>query len=260
MQYENLLVAFDGGILTLTINRPASLNALNMAVMGEIGHVFSELVPNRTDLIGVIITGAGEKAFAAGADIKELLALDGAGASALAARGHDIFFSVERCKIPVIAALNGFTLGAGCELAMACHIRIAGEKAKFGQPEVNLGLVPGYAATQRLTQLVGKGKALELMMTADIIGATEAKTLGLVNHVVPAGEEVAFATAMLQKIGTKAPFAVSRVIALVNAYYDKTEDGFAAEVRDFGACAATADFREGAGAFVEKRKAVFTGK
>jgi enoyl-CoA hydratase len=260
MQYDNLLVGLENGILTVTINRPANLNALNAGVLNDLEQVFGDLIPNSSDLVGVVLTGAGEKSFVAGADIKEFLALDANGAKALAERGQNIFFSIERCKVPVIAAVNGFALGGGCELAMACHIRIAGEKAKFGQPEVNLGLIPGYGGTQRLTQLVGKGKALELMMTADIIGAEEAKTLGLANHVVPAGEELAFAYAMLQKIATKAPVAVSRVISSVNAFFDEKQDGYAAEINDFTVCAATTDFREGATAFVEKRKAAFTGK
>ena len=257
--YNNILTQIENGILTVTINRAAALNALNVGVFTDIDHVFSELIPNTAGLTGVIITGAGEKAFAAGADIKEFLALDAAGAQAMAARGQGIFFKIERCRLPVIAAVNGFALGGGCELAMACHIRIAGEKAKFGQPEVNLGLTPGYGGTQRLVQLVGKGKALELLLTADIIGAADALALGLVNHVVPVGEEVAFATTMLQKMATKAPVALAETIAAVNAHFDETQDGFAAEVHAFGRCAATADYVEGATAFIEKRKAVFVG-
>jgi enoyl-CoA hydratase len=258
--YENLIVGNDNGILTVIINRPQALNALNQGVMRDLSDVFMNLVPNSTDIKGIIVTGAGEKAFVAGADIKEFLALDGEGARDLAQRGHDIFFAIERCKVPVVAAVNGFALGGGCELAMACHIRVAGEKAKFGQPEVNLGLIPGYGGTQRLTQLVGKGKALELMMTADIIGAEEAKILGLVNHVVAAGEEVVFAKTILEKIATKAPIAVSLVINSVNAVFDESQNGFATEVNDFMKCCTTADFREGATAFVEKRKADFQGK
>jgi enoyl-CoA hydratase len=259
MQFDNLLVALDSDILLVTINRPQALNALNQGVMTDLWRVFNDILPTLTTVKGIIITGAGEKAFVAGADIKEFLALDSAGARALAQRGHDLFFAIERCRVPVIAAVNGFALGGGCELAMACHIRIAGEKAKFGQPEVNLGLIPGYGGTQRLTQLVGKGKALELMLTADIIDATEAHRLGLANQVVPIGEEVVAAKAMLAKIAAKAPLAVAKVITCVNAFFDESQNGFAAEVNEFVACCDTTDFKEGATAFVEKRKAVFTG-
>jgi enoyl-CoA hydratase len=167
---------------------------------------------------------------------------------------------IERCKVPVIAAVNGFALGGGCELAMACHIRIAGEKARFGQPEVNLGIIPGYGGTQRLSQIVGKGKSLELNMTADIIDAQEAYRIGLANQVVPAGEEVIAAVKMLEKIGSKGPVAISKVIEAVNAYYAPGVDGFAAEIAAFGETTNTEDFREGATAFIEKRGAEFKGR
>ncbi len=260
MEYQNIITNFENGVLTLTINRPQALNALNNGVMSELQHIFTEYIPSLSGLTGVILTGAGEKSFVAGADIKEFLAIEGDGANAMAQRGHDVFFAIERCKVPVIAAVNGFALGGGCELAMACHIRIAGATAKFGQPEVNLGIIPGYGGTQRLTQLVGKGKAIELMITADIIGAEEAHRLGLVNAVVEKGEEVAAAKAMLAKVATKAPIAVSRVLNCVNAYYNTCENGFSTEVNEFADCCKTADFREGATAFIEKRKADFQGK
>lgn len=259
MTFENLLLDLDNGILTLTINRPQALNALNHGVMNDLYAVFTGYIPSLNGLRGVILTGAGEKSFVAGADIKEFLAIEGAGAAAMAARGHAVFFAIERCGVPVIAAVNGFALGGGCELAMACHIRIAGATAKFGQPEVNLGIIPGYGGTQRLTQLVGKGKAIELMLTADVIGAEEAHRLGLANAVVEKGNEVAAAKAMLEKIATKAPVAVSRVLTCVNAYYHEGENGYDTEVREFAACCQTTDFREGATAFIEKRKANFSG-
>ncbi len=260
MDYQSLIVTYEDGIATITINRERALNALNKVVFSELRHFFSVEGPAQENLSGVIITGAGEKAFAAGADIKEFAGLNAEKAMALSQYGHEVFFMIEQFPKPVIAAVNGFSLGGGCELAMACHMRIAGAKARFGQPEVNLGLTPGYAGTQRLIQLIGKSKAMELLLTADMIKADEALSLGLVNHVVEQGEEVAKAKEILMKIGTKAPLAVAKVIECVNAYFDKTADGFEHEVKSFGLLAETEDFVEGAKAFVEKRKAVFKGK
>jgi enoyl-CoA hydratase len=260
MAYENLLIAVENGIATVTISREKALNALNTQTMLELQHFFGEAAPAMTDLKGVVITGAGEKAFVAGADITEFSGLSASEGQAMAQRGQDIFFLIERFARPVIAAVNGFALGGGCELAMACHMRIAGEKARFGQPEVNLGLIPGYGGTQRLIQYIGKSKATELLMTADMILAEEALRLGLVNYVVPAGEEVLKAKELIEKIATKAPLAISKIIETVNAFYEDGEDGFGTEVTAFGACCGTADFIEGASAFVEKRKANFTGK
>lgn len=261
MDYQSLLVSYEEeGIATIQINREKALNALNQTVFSELRHFFSEEGPANEDLKGVIITGAGGKAFAAGADIKEFDGLDVKKARDLSQNGHEVFALIERFPKPVIAAVNGFALGGGCELAMACHLRVAGEKAKFGQPEVNLGIIPGYGGTQRLVQLVGKGKALELLLTADMIGAEEAHRLGLANHLVPAGEEVTKAREILLKIATKAPIAVAKTIACVNAHFDKLVDGFNYEVQSFGYCASTEDFKEGAAAFVEKRKPSFKGK
>lgn len=259
MEYKTLLTTLENGILTVTVNRPKALNALNHDVFSDLDSVFSNYAPSIENLIGVIITGSGEKAFVAGADIKEFTNIDAAGAANLAKRGQAIFNKIENFNRPVIAAVNGFALGGGCELSMACHLRIAGEKARFGQPEVNLGLTPGYAGTQRLVRYIGKAKALELLLTADMIKADEALRLGLVNYVVPVGEEVAKATELLVKIGKKAPFAVSKVIECVNAYYTD-ENGQDKEAEAFGECAGTADFVEGVSAFIEKRKANFTGK
>jgi enoyl-CoA hydratase len=260
MNYEILLINTSNGIATITINRERALNALNAQTFTELQQFFQTDAYAIEGLKGVIITGAGEKAFVAGADITEFQEINAVQGQILAKRGQDIFFLIERFPKPVIAAVNGFALGGGCELAMACHLRIAGEKAKFGQPEVNLGLIPGYGGTQRLVQYIGKSKAMELLLTADMINATEALQLGLVNYVVAQGEEVAKATEIIEKIATKAPLAVAKIIETVAAYFEDGQDGFAAEVNLFGECCNTDDFREGSAAFVEKRKAVFTGK
>ncbi|HFA48867.1 MAG TPA: enoyl-CoA hydratase [Bacteroidetes bacterium] len=260
MKYENLLITQENNILIVTLNREKALNALNQKTMGELKHFFEEDAPKRENFKGIVITGAGTKAFAAGADITEFAEMDVAAGSAMAKRGHDIFFSIERFHKPVIAAVNGFALGAGCELAMACHLRIAGEKAKFGQPEVNLGLLPGYGGSQRLIQYIGKGKALEMLLTADMIGADEAHRLGLANHVVPAGEEVAKAKEIIEKIAGKGPLAIQKTIEAVNAYFQYDVDGFAKEVEAFGFTMGSEDAKEGAAAFVERRKAEFKGK
>lgn len=257
MTYETLDIQTEDGVILLTINREKALNALNQRTMLELGHFFGSDLPARSGVKGVVLTGAGQKAFVAGADIKEFLGLDARKGAEMAQRGQDVFFLIERSAVPVIAAVNGFALGGGCELAMACHLRIAGEHARFGQPEVNLGIIPGYGGTQRLIQYIGKGKAMELILTADMLNAEEAQRLGLVNHVVPAGEEVAKATAIIQKIATKGPVAVAKAISAVNAYFQHDEDGFAREVTAFGETTGTDDFKEGAAAFVEKRPAVF---
>jgi enoyl-CoA hydratase len=260
MNYENLSITLNKGIAVVTITREKALNALNTRTMQELQYFFGEAALKIEGLKGVVLTGAGEKAFVAGADITEFKDLDATQGKAFAQRGQDIFFLIEHFHRPVVAAVNGFALGGGCELAMACHLRIAGEKARFGQPEVNLGLIPGYGGTQRMIQYIGKGKAMELLMTADMIGAAEALQLGLVNSVAPAGEEVAKAIELLEKIATKAPVAVSKIIECVNAFFEPSTDGFAKEIAAFGDCCETADFREGAAAFVEKRKADFKGR
>jgi enoyl-CoA hydratase len=258
--YQTLLTDLQDGTLVITINRPDKLNALNKDVIEELGKVMDE-VYNNADIKSVILTGAGEKAFVAGADISEFTSLDENGGAELARRGQqDVFDKIENSPKPVIAAVNGFALGGGCELAMSCHFRLASENAKFGQPEVNLGLIPGYGGTQRLTQLIGKGKSMELMMTADMIGADEAKALGLVNYVLPQAELVAKAKEITQKIHTKAPVAIAKVIACVNEAAKGDPNGFSNEIKRFGECFATEDMREGTTAFMEKRKAIFKGK
>ena len=258
MQYENLLVENNDGIVVLTINRPKALNALNRQTLSELRQFFGEDAFKIDGLKGIILTGSGEKSFVAGADISEFSGLDAQGGLEMSQNGHDIFFMIERFPKPVIAAINGFALGGGCELAMACHLRVASEKSKFGQPEVNLGIIPGYGGTQRLIQYLGKTKALELLMTADMIGAEEAYRLGLLNYVVPVGEELTKATELLNKIAAKAPIAIQKVIDCVNAYF--STEGFEREVIEFANTVNTEDFKEGATAFLEKRVANFQGK
>ncbi|OQX66385.1 MAG: enoyl-CoA hydratase [Sorangiineae bacterium NIC37A_2] len=258
--YQTLLTELSEGIFVITINRPDKLNALNKDVIEDLSKAIDEVYKN-DEIKTVILTGAGEKAFVAGADISEFTSLDVNGGEALAKKGQEnVFDKIENCPKPVIAAVNGFALGGGCELAMSCHFRVASENAKFGQPEVNLGLIPGYGGTQRLTQLIGKGKAMELMMTADMVGAEEAKSLGLVNHVFPIADLLAETKKIAQKIQTKAPIAIAKVIACVNEAAKGDKDGFAKEIKRFGECFSTADMREGTTAFLEKRKASFAGK
>jgi enoyl-CoA hydratase len=258
MNFENLLLTNDDGVLTLAINRPDKLNALNLKTMQEIDVAFQQVYQDNS-IRAVVVTGTGEKAFVAGADIAEIGSLDVGTGVAFAKKGQAIFARIEHCPKPVVAAINGFALGGGCELAMACHLRVATENAKFGQPEVNLGIIPGYGGTQRLTQLVGRGKALELMMTGDMIGATEAHRLGLVNYVVTKSELMPRCHEILQKILAKAPVAIAQVIRSVNALYDSAH-GYHTEAEGFAICCHTEDFREGTAAFLAKRPAQFRGK
>lgn len=258
--YKNLLTEIRNGILYITINREDKLNALNIELLQELKAVLA-IVYSDSNIKGCILTGKGVKAFAAGADIAEFAKFSESEGKALSASGHAIFNSIEQCPKPFIALVNGFCLGGGCELAMACHMRIATENAKFGQPEVNLGIIPGYGATQRLVQLVGKAKALELLLTADLIGANEAKDLGLANHVLPnVDEALVKCEEIINKIASKGPIAVAKIIECVDAHFSKTVDGFEKEIQLFGWCMTTQDFKEGTTAFVEKRKAIFTGK
>lgn len=257
--YNNLLTEINEGVLLVTINRPESLNALNIETMDELKSVIIDAYDAK-EIKGIIITGAGEKAFVAGADITEIAELDELNARNFAENGQEVFALFENCPKPVIAAVNGFALGGGCELAMACHIRIATENAKFGQPEVNLGIIPGYGGTQRLTQLVGKGKAFELMMTGDMISAEEARSLGLVNHVVKTNSElIELSNKIISKIASKAPLAVGLVVDCINAVYSD-EDGYQTEANAFSHCTKTEDFSEGTNAFLEKRKPDFKGE
>jgi enoyl-CoA hydratase len=258
--YQTLLTELQEGTLFITINRPEKMNALNKEVIEELGKAMDAAIADKA-VSTIILTGAGEKAFVAGADISEFTALEAAGGAALAQRGQNLVFDkIENSPKPVIAAVNGFSLGGGCELAMACHFRVASENAKFGQPEVNLGLIPGYGGTQRLTQLIGKGKTMELMMTGDMIGAAEAKERGLVNHVFPIADLLVEAKKIAQKIQTKAPLAIAAVIACVNEAAMSESNGFNNEIDRFGKLFATLDMKEGVNAFLEKRKAIFKGE
>lgn len=257
--YQTLLTNLDNGIFTITINRPEKLNALNKTVMEELSAAVDELNSNAA-IKSAIITGAGPKSFVAGADITEFIGLTAEQGRALAKKGQDIFFKIENSAKPVVACVNGFALGGGCELATACHFRIASENAKFGQPEVNLGLLPAYGGTQRLTQLIGKGRAIEIMITGNMIDANTALQYGLVNYVVPQEELLNKAKSILEIVNSKAPIAVAKCIAAANAVFDETKNGYEFEVNAFGDCFATADKVEGTTAFLEKRKPVFTGK
>jgi enoyl-CoA hydratase len=259
MVFQTLLSVFENGILTLVISRPDKLNALNKEVFDDLNKALDEI--EKTDAVkSVIITGAGSKAFVAGADITEFGGLDKEQAMALAKRGQDTFARIENSSKPIVAAINGFALGGGCELAMSCHFRVAAENAKFGQPEVNLGLIPGYGGTQRLVQLIGKGKAMELLMSAHLIDAAEAKELGLVNYVTTPETLLEHTKKILDIINSKAPLAVAGCIKAANAVYDESKDGYAVEIEEFGNAFATEDMKEGVAAFLEKRKASFTGK
>jgi len=259
MEFQNLKTTLEDGIFTITINRPKKYNALNIQTMQEIGQAFEEVYSNDA-IKAVIVTGEGEKAFVAGADISEIANLDAVQGRKFAERGQETFAKIEHCNKPVVAAVQGFALGGGCELAMACHMRVAvAGSAKFGQPEVKLGIIPGYGGTQRLTALVGKGKAIELMTTADMIGADEAKAIGLVNHVVSSEELIPTCKKILGKIMKQAPLAIGMVIDSVNAFYEQ-QDGYQTEANLFGNCCKTEDFKEGTQAFIAKRDPEFSGK
>lgn len=257
--YSSLLVLTENGTCIITINRPDKLNALDKTVIEELGAAIDELIKDRT-IRSAIITGSGPKAFVAGADINEFATLNAHGGKELAQRGQDLVFSkIENCPKPIIAAVNGFALGGGCELAMSCHFRLASENAKFGQPEVNLGLIPGYGGTQRLVQLIGKGRAMELLLTGNMIDANTALQYGLVNHVLPQDQLLDKAKSIADIINTKAPLALASCIKAANAVFDETKNGYAVEINSFGELFDTADAKEGAAAFMEKRKANFTG-
>ena len=257
--YTTLLTSLDHNIFTITINRPDKLNALNKTVFDELNEALDEVYQN-PEIKSVIITGAGSKAFVAGADISEFHGLTKEAAMALAKRGQDTFLRIEQSPKPIVAAVNGFALGGGCELAMSCHFRIAGEQARFGQPEVNLGLIPGYGGTQRLVQLIGKGKAMELLLSAHLIDAGEANQLGLVNYVTTADALLDHTKQILSIINSKAPLAIAACIKAANAVYDESINGYDLEIEEFGKAFATADMKEGTNAFLEKRKANFKGR
>ncbi len=257
--YENILTETKNEICVITVNRPDKLNALNKNTIAEIGKAV-KVAEQDASVKGIIITGSGAKAFVAGADISEFADFNLEEAKVLSSHGHDVFNSIEACSKPVIAAVNGFALGGGCELAMSCHMRVASDNARFGQPEVKLGLIPGYAGTQRLPQLIGKAKAIEFLLTADMMNAEEAYSLGLVNYVTTPDALMPKCFEILEKIKQQAPIAIAKIIQCVNAHYDKNTDGYKEEIKSFGDCFVTEDFKEGAEAFLGKRKAVFKGK
>jgi enoyl-CoA hydratase len=256
---KNLLTNIENGIMTITINRPDKMNALNAETINELDAAFESAFKAKT-VFGIILTGAGTKAFAAGADISEFVGKTPEEGMELSARGHEVFNTIESFPLPVIAAVNGFALGGGCELAMACHLRVASDNAKFGQPEVKLGLIPGYGGTQRLIQLIGKGRALEYLMTADMMNAEQAEKWGLVNHVTTPENLIPKCVEILNKIHANAPLAIEAIINTTECYFTEGVNGFESEIEEFGNCFETEDFKEGTSAFLEKRKANFTGK
>lgn len=259
MSYNNLLVSSDSGIAVVTINRPKKLNALNKETLHELHKAFATLQDN-DEVKVIILTGSGEKAFVAGADIAEFANFSEEQGGELAAKGQETVFDfIENLSKPVIAAINGFALGGGLELAMACSFRVGSHNARMGLPEVSLGVIPGYGGTQRLPQLVGKGRAFEMIMTASMIDVDKALSYGLVNHVVSQEELLDFCKTLANKISKNSPVAISYAIKAVNAGF-KNSNGYATEIEGFGSCFGTDDFKEGTSAFLEKRKADFPGR
>jgi len=259
-EFNNIDLVNKNGILIITINRVDKLNSLNVATVEEL-RIAVQTVYDDKEIKGVIITGKGDKAFVAGADIAEIAELNEVNGRKFSENGQEVLALIENCHKPIIAAVNGYALGGGCELAMACHLRVAVETAKFGQPEVSLGIIPGYGGTQRLTQLIGKGKATELLMTGDMISAQKAKKWGLVNHVVNTREELMWkCEEILEKITSKAPLAVGMIVTCLNAFYTHDENGFQTEANSFASCCKSEDFKEGTEAFLEKRKPIFSGE
>lgn len=257
MNFENIIISSQNQIGQITINRPSKLNALNQVTIQELHTAFKTFDEDSTIRV-IIITGEGEKAFVAGADISEFANFSIEQGTELAALGQkNLFDFIENLSKPVIACVNGFALGGGLELAMACHFRIASENAKMGLPEVSLGVIPGYGGTQRLPQLVGKGRAMEMIMTATMIDAATALSYGLVNHVVPQAELIEFANNIASKIIKNSPQAIATAIESINANFIDGTNGYEVEIANFGKCFGTNDFKEGTKAFLEKRKAAF---
>jgi len=259
MAYQNVISEIKENILYVTINREKALNALNKDTLDELAEVI-KFAGETDEVKGVILTGSGEKAFVAGADIKEFSDYSSKQGEELARTGQqNVFNAIENSSKPFIAAINGFALGGGLELAMACHMRVAADTAKLGLPEVTLGLIPGYGGSQRLTQLVGKGKAIELITTANLINAVDAEKIGLVNYAVPLSDLISKSTEILNLIKQRAPLAIAAAIKSVNASLTGSI-GYNVEIEEFGKCFETSDFKEGVSAFLEKRKANFLGK
>jgi enoyl-CoA hydratase len=260
MSYQNIISESKDQILYITINRESKLNALNKDTLSELSQAITDAQTD-DNIRGILLTGSGSKAFVAGADIAEFAHFNGNQGEQLARLGQEtVFNAIEQSTKPVVAAINGFALGGGLELAMACHMRIASDNAKLGLPEVSLGLIPGYGGTQRLTQLLGKGKAFELITTAEMISATQAESIGLVNLVVAPEFLIIKAEELLNKIKSRAPLAVAAAIKAINASADPAIDGFEIEMQEFGKCFNTQDFKEGTSAFLEKRMPLFIGK
>ncbi len=260
MPYNNLVITTNARVMTITINRPAQLNSLNSETIDELNKALS-LADVNPNVRVIILTGAGEKAFVAGADIKEFAHFSIEEGRILSGRGHKLLFDfVENMSKPVIAAVNGFALGGGLELAMCCHIRVASENAKFGLPEVSLGVIPGYGGTQRLAQLVGKGKAMEMIATASVINAEEAYRWRLINHVVVATELLNKCNEIANQIINNSPSAIASALRSINDGFRSGVNGYATEIREFGKCFNTEDFKEGTSAFIEKRKPEFQSK
>lgn len=259
MKFNNILFQANNGITTITINRENKLNALNKETIEELHDAFYEADKDKSTKV-IILTGSGDKAFVAGADISEFADFDIEEATVLAAKGQEMLFNfIENLSTPVIAAVNGFALGGGLELAMACHFRVASDNAKLGLPEVSLGVIPGYGGTQRLPQLVGKGRAMEMIMTAGMINANQALTYGLVNHITALEELIQLCEKIASKISRNSSVAISSVIKAVNANFKDGINGYGVEINEFGKCFGTDDFKEGTTAFLQKRKADFTG-
>ena len=257
---ENILIEKQDAIAIVTINRPTKLNALNKATIQELHDGFKSLNQDKS-IKAIIVTGSGEKAFVAGADISEFANFSVEEGGKLAAEGQALLFDfVQNLSTPVIAAVNGFALGGGLELAMSCHFRVASDNAKMGLPEVTLGVIPGYGGTQRLAQLVGKGRAMEMIMTAGMIDAETAKNYGLVNHVVPQAELLDFTKGIATKITKNSSVAIAKAVEAINANFEDGTNGYEIEIKNFGLSFGTEDFKEGTTAFLEKRKAEFPGK
>ena len=260
MRYNNIISEFTNGIITITINRPSKLNALNIETINELHNALSEAADDKKVKV-IIMTGSGDKAFVAGADISEFADFDVEEGKELAANGQKILFNfIENLSTPVIVAVNGFALGGGLELAMASHFRVASDNAKMGLPEVSLGVIPGYGGTQRLPQLVGKGRALEMIMTGGMIDAQTALAYGLVNHVTTQEDLLPLAEKIAIKISQNSSVAIAAAIKAVNANFKTGKDGYKVEISQFGKCFGTNDFYEGTTAFLEKRKANFPGE
>lgn len=257
MKFNNILLKIEENRATITINRPTKLNALNRETIQELHDALAALETDESTRV-VIITGSGEKAFVAGADIAEFSDFSVKEGGKLAAKGQNLLFDfIENLSIPVIAAVNGFALGGGLELAMACHFRVASDNAKMGLPEVSLGVIPGYGGTQRLPQLIGKGRANEMIMTAGMIDAQKAEAYGLVNYVVTQAELIPLCEKLAGKISNNSSTAISCAIKAVNAGFSSDTDGYKEEIKAFGECFGTDDFSEGTTAFLEKRRANF---